>query len=67
MSDYYALSHEEVIKTAYCVPRREFDLVEFYKVLKNDKRFRIIGVEFDINRHMIIFHVIKIHGIKLEK
>ena len=60
MEDYYALSHEQVVKTGTTVPRREFDLIEFYKKVKKDPRFAaFIGVEFDIDGHMIVFHVIR--------
>jgi len=59
LSDYYALSYEIVVKTGTSVPRREYELIEFYKVVKRDPRnLKIIGVEFDEEGHMVIFHVI---------
>jgi len=39
------------------VPRREFDLIEFYKKLK--EKHIITGVEFDEENHCITFLVIK--------
>ena len=59
MSDHFALSHESVVSTGTVVPRREYDLIEFYKKVKQDSRFvKIIGVEFDEEEHMVVFHVI---------
>jgi len=57
MSDYYALSHKLVIKTGKFVPRREYDLISFYKEVK--ERWKIIGVEFDTEDHLIIFHIVE--------
>ena len=68
MSDHYALSHESVVSTGAVVPRREYDLIEFYKKVKRDPRFvKIIGVKFDEENHMVVFHVILKQETKLEK
>ena len=68
MSDHFALSHESVVSTGTIVPRREYDLIEFYKKVKQDPRFdKIIGVEFDEEIHTVVFHIILKQKTKLEK
>lgn len=56
MSDSYALTFDWMVKTGTTVPRREFDLIEFYKKVR--ETHLIIGVEFDVGGHMVIFHVV---------
>ena len=41
------------------IPRREFDLIEFYKKVK--QKFDIMMVEFDEENHIVMFHGMKKH------
>jgi len=54
MTDFYCFWNCP-IETGLSIPRREFDLIEFYKLIK--KTNTIISVELNTEEHMIIFHV----------
>jgi len=55
LREYYALSHEHVVARDWVIPRREYELLEFYKKVK--KKAKIIGIEMDEEGHMIVFHI----------
>jgi len=56
MKKYYVSTDIE-IETGICIPRREFDLIEFYKKIIKDNT--IVTIEFNVEGHMVVFHVLK--------
>jgi len=57
MTDRYIRADLAVCATETEVPRREFDLIEFYKEVK--KKMDITMVEFDEESHIVSFHGVK--------
>lgn len=54
---WYIRSDLKEVRFSKTVPRREFDLIEFIKKVKEENE--ILTVEFDEENHIISFGVVK--------
>jgi len=53
MVDRYIKENIVIYAVATEVPRREFNLIEFYKIVK--KKIHISAIEFDVENHTVSF------------